>query len=70
MCDEIIIGFDKDVCEEEVRYNAKQLKTENMIYTNNISYIYDKYNLLDSKDSPTDKGEEIFKELFKERIKI
>ena len=69
MCDEIIIGFDKDVKEEEVRYNAKQLKTNNMVYTNKISYIYDKDGLLGEKDSPTDKGFEVFKELLKRRIK-
>ena len=70
MCDEIIIGFDKDVKEEEVRYNAQQLKTANMIYKNKISYIYDKDGLLGDKDSPTDKGSEVFKELLKRRIKL
>ena len=67
MCEEIIIGFDKDVKEEEVRYNAEQLRTENVIYKNKISYIYDEEGLLDDKDSPTDKGSEVFKELFKRR---
>ena len=70
MCDEIIVGFDKDVREEEVRYNAEQLQADNMIYKNKISYIYDKDNLLGDKDSPTDKGSEVFKELFKRRIRI
>ena len=68
MCDEIIIGFDKDVKEEEVRYNCEQLKTNNLIYKNKISYIYDRENLLGEKDSPTDKGSEVFKELLKRRI--
>ena len=70
MCDEIIIGFDKDVKEEEVRYNAEQLKINNMLYKNKISYIYDNDGLLGEKDSPTDKGSEVFKELFKRRIRI
>ena len=70
MCDEIIIGFDKDVKEDEVRHNAEKLKTNNMIYKNNISYIYDKDGLLGEKDSPTDKGVKIFQELMKRRIKI
>lgn len=69
MCEEIIIGFDKDIKEEEVRYNAKQLLTSNMIYTNRVSYILDTENLLGEKDSPTDKGSEVFKELLKRRIK-
>ena len=68
MCDEIIVGFDKDVSEEEVRYNCEQLKTNNVLYQNKISYIYDRDGLLGEKDSPTDKGKEIFKELFKRRI--
>ena len=68
MCDEIIVGFDKDVREEEVRYNCEQLKTNNIIYKNKISYIYDKDGLLGEKDSPTDKGSEVFKELLKRRI--
>ena len=70
MCDEIIIGFDKDVKEDEVRHNAEKLKTNNMIYKNNISYIYDKDELLGEKDSPTDKGVKVFQELMKRRIKI
>lgn len=68
MCDEIIVGFDKDVKEDEVRYNCEQLKTNNILYKNKISYIYDKEGLLGEKDSPTDKGSEVFKELFKRRI--
>lgn len=68
MCDEIIVGFDKDVKEDEVRYNCEQLKTNNILYKNKISYIYDKEGLLGEKDSPTDKGSEVFKELLKRRI--
>ena len=70
MCDEVIVAFDKDVKEEEVRYNAKQLMVKNMLYSNKVSYICDKEGLLGEKDSPTDKGSEVFKELFKRRIRL
>lgn len=36
----------------------------------NFSFIYDKKKLLKLKDSPTDRGEEIFKKLLKERVKV
>ena len=35
-----------------------------------FSFIYDKENLLELKDSPTDKGEDIFLKLLKKRVKI
>jgi hypothetical protein len=35
-----------------------------------FSFIYDRENLLDLKDSPTDKGEEIFKKLLEKRVKV
>ena len=39
-------------------------------YTNysKISFIYDRENMLELKDSPSDKGEEIFTELLKRRV--
>ena len=42
------------------------------IYKNycNFSLVYDMENLLDMKDSPTDKGEETFKKLLNRRIKV
>ena len=42
------------------KYNAKC----------NLSFIVDIDGLLDYKDSPTDKGEAIFKELLKGRVKV
>ena len=35
-----------------------------------ISFMFDKWNFLDYKDSPIDKGKDIFLELFKRRISI
>ena len=68
---EIVICFDKEEKAGEDKYYNKLL---NMCkkYTNycNFSFIYDFNNLLDLKDSPIDKGEEIFKELLRKRIKV
>ena len=35
-----------------------------------FSFIYDRENLLEMKDSPTDKGPDIFWQLYKRRVKI
>ena len=70
---EIIIGFDKqfeDVNSDEGKKWIKKLKDINKKYSNfvNISFLFDKDNLLPYKASPTDKGIEIFMKLFNERI--
>ena len=37
----------------------------------NVEYLYDRKNLLDEKDSPVDKGAQVFKELYcYDRIKF
>lgn len=61
---EIIIGLDKDVDINEVRHIA-----EKFYHIRPVSYIYDKWDLLDKKDSPVDKGDKIYQFLFEHRIK-
>lgn len=64
----IIVAFDEGVCEEEIQYEAKKLLINNHIYKNQVEYIYDgdhTYLKEGSKDSPTDNGLEIWKNLFK-----
>lgn len=61
---EIVLALDKDVDINEVRHMA-----EKFYRIRPVSYIYDKWNLLDEKDSPTDKGDKIYQFLFKHRIK-
>ena len=73
--DEIIIAFDKqfkEIGNEEWKGWTKKLKDIHNKYGSKIqiSYIFDKWNLLDYKDSPIDKGKEIFLELFKRRVSI
>lgn len=61
---EIVIALDKDVDINEIRYIC-----ERFYRIRPVSYIRDKWGLLNDKDSPTDKGDKIYKFLFKHRIK-
>ena len=72
---EITIAFDKEY--EDWRSNEAreyQEKIRNMCkkYTGQATfyYIWDMDNLLGHKDSPFDKGKEVFEELYKHRIKV
>jgi len=72
---EITIAFDKEY--EDWRSNeAREYRTkiENLCnkYKGQATfyYIWDMDNLLGYKDSPFDKGKEVFEELFKHRIKV
>lgn len=64
---EIVIAFDKDISKEETEYNCYKLID---FGCRKVSYIYDSDNLLDSKNSPTDKGNKIYMELFDNRIAV
>ena len=59
----VVFAFDKDVNPLE-DHNIQKLKQ----YVN-VEYIRDRYNLLDEKDSPVDKGEEVFRKLYANRVK-
>ena len=61
--DEIIIAFDKDVTREELIKECKKIKE--ILPKVKIYIMWDCNNLLDEKDSPTDKGIEVFKQLYK-----
>lgn len=68
---EIIICFDKENNGFDDKYFNK-LWNIGKKYSNycNFSFIYDRENLLNLKDSPTDKGEVIFKKLLERRTRI
>ena len=61
----VILAFDKDKTFKEVMIEAGYFKN----YTN-VSFIYDKSNLLTGKDSPIDKGKDIFMKLYENRIEV
>lgn len=68
---EIVICFDKEELPHESKYfnHLYELCKKYSVYSD-FSFIYDKSNLLNLKDSPTDKGEEVFLKLLKGRVKM
>ena len=68
---EIVICFDKEELKGKIDYFYKLygIGEKYMNYCN-FSFIYDRHNRLNMKDSPVDKGEEIFLQLLKERVKV
>ena len=72
---EIVIALDKQfqkIGDNEWQKWVIKLKTLYNKYGNyvNISYMFDKNNLLGYKDSPIDCGKDTFLELFKRRVTI
>lgn len=72
---EIIVCLDKQFQkpgDDEFKKLIKNLKNIHKKYGRyvNISYCFDKDNLLDYKDSPIDKSKEIFLDLYKNRINL
>ena len=72
---EIILAYDKEYdrpfSTEGINYRKKLVEKCNR-YRGLASfyYIYDEHNLLDKKDAPCDKGQEVLETLMKRRIKI
>ena len=59
----IILAYDNDVTEEEIRVECRKLKGQ-------VYYIKDKWDLLDKKDSPIDKGIEVWNFLYQNKIEF
>lgn len=68
---EIVICFDSEETTRSYTYFEilYGICRKYRAYTN-FSFIYDKAHLLNLKDSPTDKGEAIFKQLLEKRVKV
>ena len=68
---EIIICFDKEENPKEDKYFNK-LWNICQKYKNyaNFSFIYDRDNLTNLKESPSDRGELVFKKLLERRVKV
>ena len=68
---EIIICFDNEEKPNSSKYFDK-LWGIGKKYSNycNFSFIYDRKKITNEKDSPTDRGEEVFEELLKRRIYV
>ena len=68
---EIVVCFDKEEKPGETKYFDK-LYNICKKYRNycNMSFIYDRNNLLNLKDSPTDRGQKVFEELVQSRVMV
>ena len=68
---EIVICFDQEEEPGSDQYFQKlyEMCSKYSTYCN-FSFIYDKEKLLKLKDSPSDKGEDVFKKLLKKRVKV
>lgn len=68
---EVIIAFDQEEEPGEHKYfdNLYAMCKKYNQYVN-FSFIYDRDKLLSLKDSPTDRGEEVFKTLLNRRVKV
>lgn len=60
---EVVIALDKDVDINEIRFICEKFYRHIK-----VSYIYDKWDLLDKKDSPADTSNKIYNFLFKHRV--
>lgn len=70
---DITLAYDKefDNIEKQISYQEKLSKMlEKYSYKANFYYILDKENLLEEKDSPIDKGKEVYEKLLMKRIKV
>lgn len=66
--DRIILAFDSGLREEEIRFEAEKLAKGNRLYKPKIGYIYDREGSVlrpKYKESPTDRGLEVFKILMR-----
>ena len=68
---EIVLCFDSEELGDDSKYFDKlwNICQKYKNYTN-FSFIYDRLGLLNLKDSPSDKGEETFKQLLNKRVKV
>ena len=68
---EIVICFDKEEIEGETKYFDKLYalcKKYNQYCQ--FSFIYDRLGLIEMKESPSDRGEEVFKKLLEKRVRV
>ena len=68
---EIVLCFDSEEIEEETKYFDKlwAICQKYKNYTN-FSFVYDRLRLLNLKESPSDRGEEIFRKLLEKRTRV
>lgn len=62
---DVTIAFDSEVKLDKIKKCTQKLRRFTNVYA-----IYDKHHLLGEKESPVDRGKEIWQQLMKERVKI
>ena len=68
---EIVICFDKEEEKGQDKYFNKLYSIcEKYKSYCDFSFVYDRENLLNMKESPTDRGEEVFKKLIEKRVRV
>lgn len=68
---EIVICFDSEELPKSNKYfNYLYNIGKKYQRYGDFSFIYDREHLLQLKDSPTDRGQEIFEKLLKKRVKV
>lgn len=61
----VVIAFDKGVSLKEIKDCTKLLRKFTNVYA-----VYDKWGLLQDKDSPCDRGEQVWNTLYERRVKL
>lgn len=82
---EVILGFDKEYCEDYYGEEYKNSKEQRLMFAYfeklkkickmlmsyvTVSIVIDFDNLLELKDAPTDKGKQVFEKLYQDRVTI
>ena len=68
---EIVVCFDKEEQPPaDIYFNKLYKICQKYLNYADFSFIYDRENLLEMKDSPSDKGEQVFKELLNRRVRV
>ena len=65
MVKDVVIAFDKDVELKKIVERVRLLKRFANVYA-----VYDKWGLLQDKDSPCDRGEDVWRTLYERRIRL
>ena len=65
MIKDVVIAFDKDVDLKKIVERVRLLKRFMNVYA-----VYDKWGLLQDKDSPCDRGEDVWRTLYERRIRL
>lgn len=68
---EIVICFDKEEKpHEDIYFNKLYNLCKKYCNYCAFSFIYDRWNILEQKDAPVDKGEQVFIELLNKRVQV